>query len=136
MSLNPLTTILNAKKDLDTVYEKVFDAKKEWEKIGLGLKLNPDTLGAIGEECPSNSDKALLKMLKVWFDTKEPTWEKLCKCLCKNTVSRNVLAAEIHDYVIEKGNNLMYGSLLAIFLFIYCPIVHYCVHLKYTLWSH
>ena len=101
MSSNPLTTILNAKEDLDTVYEKMCTAKTEWRNIGLGLMINPDTLGAIDKDFPLDCDKALRKMLKVWFDTKEPTWEKLCKCLHQDTVSRNALAAEIQDYVIE-----------------------------------
>ena len=103
MSSNPLTTILNAKEDLDTVYEKLFTARTEWEKIGLSLKINPHTLGAINVNCPGDCDKALRKMLKVWFDTEECTWEKLCNCLRKEAVMRNVLAAEIHDYVIEQG---------------------------------
>ncbi len=104
MSSNPLTTILNAKEDFDTVYEKLFPARKEWEKIGLSLKINPDTLGAINVDCPGDCDKALRKMLEVWFDTEECTWEKLCSCLrnCKEAVMINVLA-EIHDYVIEQG---------------------------------
>ncbi len=103
MSSNPLTTILNAKEDLDTVYEKLISASTEWKKIGLGLKIDPNTLAAIHTDCPSNCEKALLEMLEVWFNTKEPTWEKLRLCLCKKTVMRNTLAAEIHDYVLEKG---------------------------------
>ncbi len=105
MSSNPLTTILNAKEDLNTVYEKLFPARTEWEKIGLSLKINPNTLDAINFDCPGDCDKALRKMLKAWFDTKECTWEKLCSCLrnCKEAVMRYVLAAEIHDYVIEQG---------------------------------
>ncbi len=99
---NPLTTILN-KEDLDTVYDKVFPARTEWYNIGLGLKIHPDTLDTIDEECREKSDKALLKMLKVWFDTKKPTWEKLCNCLHKDKVMRNVLADEIQDYVIQQG---------------------------------
>ena len=102
-SSQPLTIILNGEEDLDTVYGKVFPARTLWNNIGLGLKINPDTLGAINVDCPGDCDKALRKMLGVWFDTKNPTWEKLCKCLCKNTVSRKVLADEIQDYVIKQG---------------------------------
>ena len=102
-SSQPLTIILNGEEDLDTVYEQVFPARTVWNNIGLGLKLSYGTLGAIDEECRGKSDKALRKMLEVWFDTKKPTWEKLCKCLRKNTVSRNVLADEIQDYVIKQG---------------------------------
>ncbi len=99
MSSNPLTTILNAKEDLYTVYDKLFSARTEWEKIGMGLEINPDTLAAIDMDCPANCDKAFYRMLKVWFDMLEkPTWEKLCRCLRKETVMRNSLAAEI-----EKG---------------------------------
>ncbi len=115
MSSNPLTTILNAKEDLDTVYGELISASAEWKNIGLGLKIDPNTLAAIHTDCPSDCKKALLEMLEVWFNTKEPTWEKLCLCLRKKTVMRNTLAAEIHDYVLEKG---------IYFLFTYC-LGHY-----------
>ncbi len=112
--VNPLTIILNAEEDLYTVYEKVLPAKSGWNNIGFGLKLNFDTLSAIDEECRGKSDKALHKMLKVWFDTKKPTWEKLCNCLRKVTVSRNVLADKIQDYVIKQAEGM----------FIYCLANH------------
>ncbi len=112
MSSSPLTTILKGEEDLDTVYEKVFPARTVWNNIGLGLRLSPDTLGAIEVECHGKSDNALRKMLKIWFDTKKPTWEKLCNCLRKTTVSRNVLADEIQDYV--QG---------VVFSFTYCLIM-------------
>ncbi len=104
MSSNPLTTILNVEEDLDTVYEKLCTAKTKWKNIGMGLKISPSKLDEIDKNCPLDCDEALQKMLKVWFDTtKEPTWEKLCKCLCKVSVAQNVLAEKIQDYVIQQG---------------------------------
>ena len=92
-NLNPLATILKVEEDLNTVYEKLCPAKTKWESIGMGLKINSSKLDEIDKNCPFDCDKALKKMLKVWFDTtKEPTWKKLCKCLCKVTVAQNVLA--------------------------------------------
>ena len=107
-----LTTILEGEEDLNTVYEKVFPARTVWSNIGLGLGLSYNTLDAIEVECRGKSDKALRKMLENWFNTKKPTWEKLCNCLRKTTVSRNVLAGEIQDYV--QG---------VVFSFTYCLIM-------------
>ena len=109
-----LTNILEGEEDLDTVYEKVFPARTEWNNIGLGLGLSINTLSAIDDECRGNSNKALRKMLEIWFNTKKPTWEKLCNCLRKMTVSRNVLADKIQDYV--QG---------VVFSFTYCLINNY-----------
>ncbi len=106
MSSRPLTIILKGEKDLDTVYEKVFPARVVWYNIGLGLGLSSATLSAIDEECHGKSNKALRQMLEIWFDTEKPTWEKLCKCLCKVTVMKNMLAKEIEDYVIQQGTPL------------------------------
>ena len=106
MNVHPsLLNVLKENKDLETVFTQLFPARIVWHNIGLNLKLDVDTLSAIKVKCRDDTSEALKEMLEFWFKTDlSPTWEKLCNSLCSPTVARNVLAAEIRQFVKEQGN--------------------------------
>ena len=99
-----LVVVLKKNEDFDTVHNQLFPARIAWHNIGLNLKLNVDTLSNIEDQCRGDSKKGLRDMLELWFETDPaPTWEKLCKCLCSSTVSKNVLAEQIQKFVKKQG---------------------------------
>ena len=63
-------------KDLLAVYSAVFEARKKWYNIGLGLTVPVDTLDSIKSDAQlhDNSEK-LRETLKVWLEkNKEARW--------------------------------------------------------------
>ena len=84
--------------DLDQVFEELHDVSPQWYKIGLQLKLSPDTMDKIkGEERDSNDQ--LIEMLKVWLKRVEPkpTWEALVQALRSRSVGREQEAVTVES---------------------------------------
>ena len=84
--------------DLGQVLEELHNVSPRWYKIGLQLKLSPDTMDKIkGEESDSNDQ--LLEMLKVWLKNVEPTptWEALVQALRTRSVGRDKEANRLEE---------------------------------------
>ena len=82
--------------DLGKVNEEIYAASLKWYKIGLQLKVSPNSLDKIKAEESDFSDK-LLEMLKAWLKKVQPkpTWAALVKALKNHTVDEELLAAKL-----------------------------------------
>ena len=83
--------------DLVSVQTTVWDARKEWYDIGLGLRMSADTLDAIREDERGICKACFREMLKVWLRrTKpKPTWSELAAVLRSPMVGYEDLAEQL-----------------------------------------
>lgn len=90
-------------KDLNDVMKSIFDARNEWEYLGLALGLDSHELDSIKSE--SNKVKDCFKeMLKKWLrkTNPSPSWKELVIALKSETVDRSDLAKSLaRDHHVE-----------------------------------
>ena len=87
-------------EDLLIIKTKLFNARTQWEDIGLMLKIDSETLKSIKLENRENHEACLQKMLTKRLEAFGPlSWSEVCVCLRSPTVSRIDVAVEIEDWI-------------------------------------
>ena len=81
-------------KDLNTIYNDLFDAAGRWYNLGLGLGLLPDELDKIKSASRDQPDVCLREMMKTWLSkaSPRPTRKVLIEALRQKTVGLAQLA--------------------------------------------
>ncbi len=90
--------------DLQSVYEKVIKAAKNWLDLGLTLDLDHDTLDNIKDDCHRNKD-CLREMLAARLKTGPLTYSEICSGLRAPTVERNDVAEAIEKACTGMNSN-------------------------------
>ena len=83
--------------DLNSVYEKLIKAAKNWFCLGLSLNLDHDTLEDIKHDNHDKNKDCLLEMLAVRLNTGPLTYSELCQSLRAPTVRRDAIAEAIEE---------------------------------------
>ncbi len=82
--------------DLQSVYEKVIKAAKNWFNLGLALDLDHDTLDDIKDDYHRNKD-CLREMIAARLKTGPLSYSEICQSLRAPTVDRNDVAEAIEE---------------------------------------
>ncbi len=91
--------------DLQSVYEKVIKAARNWFNLGLALDLDYDTLNDIKDDYHRNKD-CLREMIAARLKTGPPlTYSDICQSLRAPTVDRNDVAVAIEEACACAGMN-------------------------------
>ena len=90
--------------DLQSVYEKVIKAARNWFNLGLALGLGHGTLDDIKDDYHRNKD-CLREMIAVRLKTGPLTYSDICQSLRARTVDRNDVAVAIEEAYACAGMN-------------------------------
>ena len=81
--------------DLGQVLEELQDVRDRWYRLGLQLKVRPETLDTIREQF-SDSTHRLLEVLRVWLITNgNASWMALTDAVRSRSVGASQLAANL-----------------------------------------
>ena len=81
--------------DLGQVLEELQDVRDQWYRLGLQLKVRPETLDTIREQF-SDSTHRLLEVLRVWLITNgNASWKTLTDAVRSRSVGASQLAANL-----------------------------------------
>ncbi len=81
--------------DLNSVYEKLIKAAKNWFCLGLSLNLDHDTLEDIKHDNHDKNKDCLLEMIAARLKTGSLTYSEICQSLRAPTVRRDAIAEAI-----------------------------------------
>ena len=83
--------------NLHEVQTEIYDARAQWEQLGLALNIPVSTLDTIKEDHNGTSTR-FLKILQVWLQTgDERTWQVLAEALGQDVVGRPDIKKKILD---------------------------------------
>ena len=83
--------------DLGLLLEELLVVRPKWYKLGLQLKVRPETLGRIGQVFwPHDPRDEFQEMLETWLTTSDNTsWKTLSDALRCQEVGENQLAGSL-----------------------------------------
>ena len=85
--------------DLKAIRTAIWDARSDWQDIGIELGLKVTDLEAIDETNRGNVDKCFSKMLTLWLKRANPppTWSAMVEALKEPAVGFEDLAEEVES---------------------------------------
>ncbi len=104
--------------DLNSVYEKLIKAAKNWFYLGLALNLDHDTLKDIKHDNHDKNKDCLLEMLAVCLKTGSLTYSEICQSLRAPAVRRDAIAVAIEEACTGKNSYEANSDHLQAFLWI------------------
>ena len=89
--------------DLGLLLEELMCVRDQWYRLGLQLKVSPETLDAIRTQFTDPRDQ-LLEVLKTWLKISDnPSWKTITNALRRRSVGRPSLADDLEaKYKVEE----------------------------------
>ena len=81
-----------SKKDLLKVEDFLYEVRKQWYDIGVGLGVGKEEIDALRDKYEDPS-VCLREMLALWLESDNPTWQALKEVLASPSVNEQALAA-------------------------------------------
>ena len=94
--------------NLRDVRDAIWDARLDWQDIGIELGLNMTDLDVIEENCRGNVDKCFSKMLTLWLRGVDPhpTWSAMVAALKKPAVGLGELAEQVENKFLRQSSSV------------------------------
>ena len=90
---------MSSELNLKTVYNILYDIRRQWIDIGVNLEIDITKLGEIKDKYDKPGD-CLREMIIIWLK-KEPTWKALADALRSPSVNEEKVAKQgyFHSYL-------------------------------------